>query len=260
MKYISKLAGKRVVIVGGTSGIGFGTAEACIEYGAIVTVASSQQAKIDKTIQRIKTSYPDAAERISGHVCDLSSPDLEANIKALLDFATANGEYKLDHVVSTAGDSYGLTTLADATAEKIQAHGQVRFVGSVLLAKVAMQYLNKSNTSSYTMTSGVKATKPSAGWSILAGWGAANEGLTRGLAIDMAPVRVNCVAPGAVDTELFDSFGEGRRQGIVDFYKSASLTRSVASPEDIAESYTYLMKDTFVTGTVLHSDGGHTLI
>lgn len=91
-------------MLGGTSGIGFCVAEASIESGATVIVASSRQANIDKTIERITASYPHCKSRLSGHLCDLASPDVEENLNTLLDFATNDGKDKLNHIVNTAGD------------------------------------------------------------------------------------------------------------------------------------------------------------
>jgi NAD(P)-dependent dehydrogenase (short-subunit alcohol dehydrogenase family) len=257
-KYTNKLQGKRVLVLGGTSGIGFCVAEACVEFGAIVTVASSREEKVNKTIERLTTSYPEAKDRISGHSCDLASPDVEANLTTLFEFATKDG--KLDHVVNTAGDSFGLIALKDATAEKIQKMGTVRFMGMLLMAKLCPQYMHQTSESSITSTGGVASAKPSAGWSAMAGWGAGKEGMTRGLAVDLKPIRVNCVAPGAILTELWDSFSGGNVQAIVDMYKSKTLLDKIGMPEDTAEAYLYMMRDTFITGTTLYTEGGYLLI
>lgn len=125
-KYSNKLEGKRVLVIGGTSGIGFCVAEACVEFGAIVTVASSTQEKVEKTIERLTTSYPEAKDRVSGFPCDLAGADVEGNLKAVFEFATKDG--KLDHLVNTAGDRFGQIAIADITAEKIQKMGQVRYM------------------------------------------------------------------------------------------------------------------------------------
>lgn len=125
-KYSNKLEGKRVLVIGGTSGIGFCVAEACVEFGAIVTVASSTQEKIDKTIERLTTSYPEAEDRVSGFPCDLAGTDVEGNLKALFEFTTKDG--KLDHLVNTAGDTFGQIKIADITAEIVQKLGQVRYM------------------------------------------------------------------------------------------------------------------------------------
>jgi len=259
IKYASKLQNKRVLVLGGTSGIGFCVAEASVESGAVVIVASSRQEKIDKAIERIKTAYPEKAYNISGTPCDLASPDVESSIKKLLEFATNGGKDKLDHIVNTAGDSFSLIKIQEATVENIEKHGKVRFVGAVMLAKLAPQYMHSSPASSISLTGGVNATKPNPGWSVSAGWGAAKEGLARGLAVDLKPIRVNSVAPGAIRTEMFEAVHKGRAEEIIEYYKAKTLTGTIGTPEDMAEAYLYLMKDQFITGVTLGSDGGFLL-
>jgi NAD(P)-dependent dehydrogenase (short-subunit alcohol dehydrogenase family) len=260
-KYTSKLHDKRVLVLGGTSGIGFAVAEASIESGAIVVISGSRQPKIDAAMERIKSSYPDCGTRLSGHACDLANTEtLEQNIEALLQFATYNGKEKLDHVVFTAGDSFKVNGLADMTVESINKLGTVRFVAAILLGKLLVpKYMASSAESSITLTGGVNSTKPGAGWSVMAGWGAATEGLSRGLAVDLKPIRVNCVAPGAVNTELMQSFSGDRLESVLKHFRDMTTTGTVARPEDLAETYLYCMKDHFVTGSVLHSNGGHLL-
>ncbi|EPS36246.1 hypothetical protein H072_10363 [Dactylellina haptotyla CBS 200.50] len=261
LKYINKLQDKRVLVLGGTSGIGFCVAEACVEHGARVIVASSRQTNIDKTIQRIQTSYPEAGDRISGKTCDLSGDDMEDQIKSLYDFATDNNTNKLDHVVNTAGDSFKLVKLADATYEDAMKMGKVRYFGGLFLAKHASTYMNVSAESSFTNTSGVNSEKPGENFSAIIGFATAKEGMTRGLAKDMKPIRVNCVSPGAVQTELFSQFGdEATVKSIVEKFKALTLTGTIGTPENLAESYLYCMKNYFVTGRTLQAEGGYLLI
>ena len=239
-KYSNKLTGKRILVIGGTSGIGFCVAEACVEFGAIVTVASSRQEKIDNTIKRLTTSYPDAKGRISGHVVDLASSDVEAVLTTLFNSATAEGEHKLDHIVNTAGDAL-----------------------SLMIAKLAPRYIHRSSASSITVTGGISSTKPLPGWSVQVGWGAGKEGMVRGLAVDLAPLRVNLVSPGAIDTEFFDRMAggdAGSKEKLVALYGSKNLLGKCGSPEDTAEAYLYVMRDTFVTGQVVRTEGGYLLV
>jgi NAD(P)-dependent dehydrogenase (short-subunit alcohol dehydrogenase family) len=235
-KYINKLQGKRVVVIGGTSGIGFATAEAAVEYGAIVVVASSKQDKVDRAVQRILREYPEAAgetNRIQGKTVDLGADDAEEQIEALFDFATDGGRHKLDHVVSTAGDLFRTSVLAEVTRADIEAPFKVRLGGTLLAAKVAMRYLAVSPQSSFTLTSGVSDTKPTVGWTVVAPLGAAQKGLTHALAHDMKPVRVNCVCPGAVQTELLEHFGAGKLEQMIQMYRSKTLTDTVGTPSDL---------------------------
>ena len=89
--------------------------------------------------------------------------------------------------------------------------------------------------------------------------GSAVRGLTHALANDMKPIRVNCVCPGAVKTELFDGFAGDRLQEVLDMYKAKTLTGSVGAPEDLAECYIMVMKNKFMTGQEISADGGYLL-
>jgi short-subunit dehydrogenase involved in D-alanine esterification of teichoic acids len=111
-KYTSKLHEKRVLIFGGTPGIGFGVAEASIESAVTVFISGSRQPKIDASIQRIKSSYPDCGTRISGYAYDLADTQiLEQNSEALLKVGTSGSKEKLDHT----SDRFTVKSLADAT-------------------------------------------------------------------------------------------------------------------------------------------------
>ena len=182
---------------------------------------------------------------------------METNIDSLLQAATTN--YKLDHIVFTAGDALKPIPIAEATVESVHATGTVRFMGKVMLAKLAPKYMFPGPNSSITLTGGTNSHKPVKGWAIIAAWGSGAEGLARGLAVDLAPIRVNLVSPGAVRTELFDSIPKERLDSILQGFAEASLVERVADPQDVAEAYIYAMKDRFVTGTIISTDGGRLL-
>lgn len=257
-KYTSKLQDTRVLVFGGTSGIGFCVAEAALEHGAYVCISGSKQAKLDRAVSRLQSTYPDAARKVSGHVCDLAhSESLEPNLNTILKFAAANS--KIDHVVYTAGDPVKVTPIAEATVETILQAGNVRFLGPLMLAKLAPQYLSAGPRSSITLTGGTMSQKPAKNWTVLAAWGSGVEGIARGLAVDLAPTRVNLVSPGAVHTELFDDIPKERLDGVLQSFREGTLIDKVGTPEDLAEAYLYSMKDHFVTEKVLESDGGRLL-
>ncbi|EXJ91809.1 hypothetical protein A1O3_00359 [Capronia epimyces CBS 606.96] len=256
-KYINKLNGKRVIVVGGTSGIGFATAEAAVEYGAIVVVASSTQSKIDNAVQRMRKSYPDVGDRIRGKAIDLVAANVEDQMTSLFDFATEGGKYSLDHVVYTAGDFFGPTPLSEVTGDKLAASMKLRVTGPLLMAKVAMKYLTLSPLSSFTITSGVMDSKPLPGWAVMAPVVSALKGLTHALAHDLKPIRVNCVCPGAVKTEAFAPLSEDQQTAVVELFKAKSLTNTVGTPQDLAECYLCCMNNAFMTGSELYADGGY---
>ena len=260
LKYTSKLAGKRVLVLGGTSGIGYGVAEAAIEHGAYVTVSSSNPEKVAAAVESLKSSYPPGTSGHTfhapvGHVCDLSQSDkVEENIDSLLKVAA--GDSKINHVAFTAGDMFKALPISEITVDDIRALGTVRFIGMIMLAKHLPRYMDLDPTNSFTLTGGVVTKKPRPGYAVLAAYGGAFEALARGLSLDLKPMRVNLVAPGAVSTPLFDSIPKDKLDEIVEVYKNATAVGQMGKIEDVAEAYIYLMKDPFVTGTVIDTNGG----
>lgn len=258
-KYLSKLANSRILVLGGTSGIGFCVAEAAVEHGAYVIVSGSRPEKLAKAIERLQNAYSDAKDRITGHTCDLSDiPKLEANLTSLLDAATTSG-HKIDHIAFTAGDALQIKPVSEIDVEYIQRTGAVRFFAPLMLAKLLPKYVTPGPTSSFTITGGVNGTKPSPTWTVVAAWSTAGEGLARGLAVDLAPMRVNVVSPGAVRTELFDGLPRDTLDAVIRKYNKETTVGHIGRPEDTAEAYIYAMKDRFVTGSSIESNGGNLL-
>lgn len=259
IKYSNKLAGARVLVIGGSSGIGYCVAEACLEFGASVIISSSQQSRIDSSIDKLLKTYPSAGGRIAGYPCDLSSHSVEANIEKLLEQCCGGGPNKLDHIVHTAGDPLAVLKLQDATLESIQQAAMVRFNSPLLLAKHAAKYLNPGPASSITLTTGSVSEKPIKGWSIVASYATGLHGMTRNLALDLAPVRVNLISPGPVLTPFWDGMPEEQRDTSLESVKDKCTTGEVGKPEDVAESYLYVMRDRNVSGSVIDTNGGSLL-
>ena len=260
VKYLNKLSGQRILLIGGTKGIGYGIAEASVEFGGNVFVASSKQESVDAAIKQLNDTYPEAKDRVSGGVINLRSTDVESDLKKLFDTVTNGGKNKLDHIVDTSGDGPDPLKLDSVTPEQLQRSMQLRYVGMTMIAKVSSQYLNKAYTSSFTVTSGALVYKPTPGRALTAGVGGAKEGLTRGLAVELAPIRVNLVSPGAIDTSLLRSFAPPDQfDALLKMFASGSLANRIGTVEDTAEIYTAIMKSGFVTGQVFHVEGGYLL-
>jgi NAD(P)-dependent dehydrogenase (short-subunit alcohol dehydrogenase family) len=256
-KFVNKLQGQRVVVFGGTSGIGFAVAEGAIEYGAIVLVSSSSPDKVANAVERLRTSYPEAIDRISGQVCDLADEaTIEASLEALFNKVTDNGANEVNHIVYTAGAPSGIGA-TEFNSEIVGKSQIVRVITPMVIAKKFIpRFMDISAQSSFSVTSGTGMFKPPAGWAIPAIGGNALNGAVLSLAVDSKPVRVNVVVPGAIDTELL-----GRHPAdIKETFKSKTLVGTLGKPEDTAEAYLYLMKDHFVTGSTIHTNGGYFLV
>ena len=160
----------------------------------------------------------------------------------------------------TADDTFQLPPLDQATVGTFTHAGLARFHGALMLAKVIRAYLVPFSSSSLTLTDGSKAIKPSPNWDTSASWTSAKKALTRGLAVDLAPIRINCVTPGIVDTAFVGKVTGDTREDFLGLAAQKTLTKAIGKPEDLAEAYLYLMRDRNVTGQVMHSNGGYFLV
>jgi len=218
-----------------------------------VTISSSNRSRVNGAVEALKKSYPSG--KVTGYACDLSKPSLEKDIEALFEQTG-----KLDHIVFTAGDKLATIPLQESTLESIQRAGQVRFFAPLLVAKVGSKFLNPGPQSSITLTSGGVAERPTPNWSIVASYASGLHGMTRNLALDLKPIRVNLVSPGAVDTELWKDLSAETKAGLFKGISEKSPTGKIGEPEDVAEAYLWLMKDSNATGVVAISDSGSKLV
>lgn len=265
MAHQNRLANTHVLVFGGTSGIGFAVANMSLSYGARVTISGSVQPKVDDKVEKLRSFYPNmTASNIVGIACDLSDTDnLEPNIKTLLDRATETGKKKIDHIAFTAGSLDGVPKVHDVTATSALDGLGMRFVAPAIIAKLLSTglYMPLSADSSFIVTGGTNTYRPMPGWAYVAARGSIASGLVRGLAVDMAPLRVNIVIPGAIQTELLQPMlNRMGAEGTEKMKKDNSLMKAFGQPEDIAEAYGYLMRDRFATGSFVTSDGGRLLV
>jgi len=237
------LEGKHVVIIGGSSGMGLATAAGAAAAGAKVTIASSGQGRLDAAL----AALPDGCE---GVVIDARSEASVAGVLARI------GE--LDHLVYTAGDSVTPRSLDEVPLDDARRLFDVRFWGAVTAVRHAAPRIRAGG--SVVLTSGTIAVRPSARAALMAAGAAAIEGLTRGLAVELAPVRVNAVRPGAVHTPMWDVAPEPQRTALLGALAERTVTKTVGDPGDIAAAHLYLMGNRFVTGSVLTVDGGAVLV
>jgi NAD(P)-dependent dehydrogenase (short-subunit alcohol dehydrogenase family) len=237
------LKDKRILILGGTSGIGLAVAQAAAAESAEVVVVSSNKAKVDAAIALLRP-------RCAGFVADLSS---EHAVAALFDEV---GPF--DHLAFTAGDTVWQRPLADIDMDDAKRFFDVRFWGSFAAAKHGAKLIRSGG--SIVLTSSTVPRRPPIGFSIGASISSAVEAFARALAVELAPVRVNVVAPGIVRTPLWDRLPKDQREAFFAMRGATLPVGKVGDPAEIAEAYLFLMRSTFTTGQTLVIDGGMLLI
>lgn len=253
---VNTLENQTVVILGGTSGIGYGVAKNIIESTkAKIVVASSNEKKVEQAVTSL-SNLDGGKGRVTGHTVNLDTSISDDSIKQFLDNV---GDF--NHLIYTAADPLYMIPIADISKSKGDKAFGIRYWSLLATIRLALPHMPKSPESSITITSGNVAFRPMKGWgATLSGVGCAVEGLTRGLAVDLSPIRVNCIAPGAVpETDVWSGMSEEQMAEIVEGLKKKSLTGRVGRVEDIAEGYVYLLKAKFTNGQTLLLDGGEYL-
>ncbi|QDY84759.1 SDR family oxidoreductase [Paenibacillus polymyxa] len=232
---------QKIVIIGGSSGIGLETAKQVISLGAEVVIASRSEDKLHKAKEML-------GPRATIYVLDTTD---EQQVKS---FFEKVGSY--DHLIVSAAETSGGSFLQSETtaARKLFEN---KFWGQYYAAKYGASQL--SNQGSITLFSGVVAYKPMIGSSALGAVNAAVSNLGQTLALELAPIRVNVVSPGIIDTPSRSKMPENTRNQFYNTVANKLPVNRVGLAEDVARGVLYLIENQFVTGTILHVDGGHIL-
>jgi NAD(P)-dependent dehydrogenase (short-subunit alcohol dehydrogenase family) len=228
------LAGKKVVVVGGSSGIGLSTAELAKREGADVMIASRSAAKLDPIAERLNAiAIP----------TDVTSDDSVASL-----FKAAG---PVDHVVVTAAQ---LRTGPFKTVpmEDVRFTLESKVWGAWRVARAAQFRPGGS----LTLVSGFLSIRPRPNSAIVAVANGALESLARALALELAPVRVNCVSPGIIDTPIRAAMPEDARKEMLAKTAASLPVGRVGLGEDIAQQILAFIRNGFATGSIVYLDGG----
>jgi NAD(P)-dependent dehydrogenase (short-subunit alcohol dehydrogenase family) len=227
------LRGTEVVIIGGSSGMGFATAKLAKEREATVTIVSRSREKLQRAAKKLGSTRT--------MVADIThEPDIQALFEDM---------ERVDHVfVSAARPLFG--RLLEAELETLRSDVDQRFWGAVYVVRHAAP---KMRQGSITFITGTLSSKPSPGAIVTSAMHSAVETLAKGLALDLAPVRVNAIAPGTIDTPAYSE--EGRRAAM-QWAKDNLPVKRMGTAEEVAQAALLLMTNHFITGEVLHVDGG----
>jgi len=234
---------KRVIIVGGSSGIGLAVAEKVALLGAEVVIVSSKAERVQEAIKSI-------GGEARGQAVDVSDE------KAVESFFTSLGAF--DHLVFTAGDSLQLHELADTNLKQARHAFELRYWSALATVKYGSPQIRKGG--SIVLTTGVAGRRPHRGWVIAASVCGTIEALTRALAIELAPIRVNAVCPGVVRTNLWQNMSSVEREQLFESVGKRLPVGRVGEAHDIAQAYLFLMQEGFSTGQTVVVDGGTVLV
>jgi NAD(P)-dependent dehydrogenase (short-subunit alcohol dehydrogenase family) len=233
-----QLAGKKVVVVGGSSGIGLATAELAKREGADVIIASRSAAKLDPIAERLNAIAIPA---------DVTSDDSVAGL------FRASGP--VDHVVVTAAQ---LRTgpFKTVAMEDVRSTMESKLWGAWRVARAAQFRPGGS----LTLVSGFLSVRPRPNSAIVAVANGALESLARALALELAPVRVNCVSPGIIDTPIRAAMPEEARRDMLAKTAASLPVGRVGLGDDIAQQILAFMRNGFATGSIVYLDGGALVI
>lgn len=226
------IQGKRVLVVGGTSGIGAAVARMAVSAGAEVTTASRRQGSLSGA----RHLRLDIADETQVHAC-------------------LSGEEPFDHVIVTAGGAKPGKFRGQGSEAGAQAF-ETKFWGAWRVAALAPLAADAS----ITFITGVFAERPAAGQVAASCANAALEALARALAVELGPIRVNAVSPGLVDTPMWHAMPEERRAAYFASVAEKLPARRICSDDDVAALVLACMTNRALTGAVLKIDGGYTLV
>lgn len=227
------LTDQKVLVLGGSSGIGFGVAQAARAAGAKVTIASRSAEKVEA-----------AADKLGCEGVTLDTGDAGA-------LETFFADRAFSHVFCSAA-STKVAAVRELPLEDAYGSFDSKFWGAYRLARAA----RIEEGGSLTLVSGFLSVRPKAGAAIQGAINAGLEGLTRGLALELAPVRVNCISPGLIKTEMYDTLEGDGRKAMFDGAAERLPAGRVGTPENIAVQALALMANPYMTGTTVFIDGG----
>ncbi len=231
------LKNKRILLIGGTSGIGLETARQAKELGSIITITGRDISHTKQIADELGidqfTSFDVANE--------------SAVRKGLSSFDA------LDHIFVSAGSLVGAGPLAITESSKIEMALKQRVMGAFYIIKAL---LPKMKEGSFIFTSGLYADRPTAGASAPASSLGAIESMVKALALELAPIRINAISPGLIDTPLLQNFLGGTREAVYADVASRLPSRRIGKAEDISKTALFLMENSFINGETIHVDGG----
>jgi NAD(P)-dependent dehydrogenase (short-subunit alcohol dehydrogenase family) len=234
------LVGQRVIIVGGSQGCGFAIAQKAAALGADVIILARDADRLLQAAQRIEGAVRTA-------VMDMTDEDAVRGVFAELD--------DIEHLV-VVGSSVASKPVISADLSTVRSSMDTKFWGACNVVRHA----RLTKTASVTLFSGVLSRRPMAGQAFISSANAAVEALGRTLAIELAPVRVNVIAPGVIDTPIFSMMTVIDRNNFFNSLRSRIPAGRPGLATEVADLAIHLFMNRYVTGAVLDIDGGYSVV
>jgi NAD(P)-dependent dehydrogenase (short-subunit alcohol dehydrogenase family) len=232
--------GQQVVIIGASAGIGEAAAKAFAARGAAVTITGRSKERLDQAAQRIGRP--------------VQAAELDATDRGALDafFATAG---TIDHLILAASPgAVGVGPIAALDEAALRRAFDGKFFAHVKAIQAALPHLRPDG--SVAIITAASARAAFAGTAGIAAANGALETMVAPLAVELAPLRVNAVSPGVIDTQWWNGMPDDQRQAYFDAVAAVTPVHRIGKPEDVAGAIVYLAGASFVTGTVLECTGG----
>jgi NAD(P)-dependent dehydrogenase (short-subunit alcohol dehydrogenase family) len=230
------------LILGGTSGVGLATARLLAASGATVHVAG----RGTERLREIAQTDP----QLVGHQVDATDRDAVERLARSLG--------RIDQLILAFSGSEGMGPIATLDLSMLRRAYDAKFWGYLTSIQAVLPHLAPEG--SITVLGAVSARAAMAGTAGIGSLNAAVEALVKPLAVELAPIRVNAVSPGVVDTPWWSGFPDGVRREFFAQTAAALPTGRIAGPEDIAEAVVFVARNANMTGTVIEADGGARLV
>jgi NAD(P)-dependent dehydrogenase (short-subunit alcohol dehydrogenase family) len=227
------------LVIGGTSGVGLAVARQLAGRGDAVHIAGRNPDRMHRARAAI-------GGEVQGHVLDAADPAAVAALAARIS--------PIDRLVITLAGSGGAGPLGDLPLSGLRQAFEEKYWPTVTALQASLAHLGEQG--SVTLVGAVTARAAMPGTAGIGSLNAAIEGLVRPLAAELAPIRVNAVSPGYIDTPWWDGFEPEQRSAFFEQAAAALPTKRIATAEDIAETIVLLATNPNLTGTVIETDGG----
>lgn len=232
------LESKRIIVIGGTSGIGYALAGILAGEKAIVTAIGRDAVKL----AALKKEWP-----------SVKGIGLDARDRKALDDLFRQ-EQAIDHLVLVLGGSKGGGLFRDLSLDELRIGFDEKFWPQLQAMQAALPYMQPGG--SITLITGIAATGRMPGSSGLAGINSPLESMVPILSKELKPLRVNAVSPGLIDTPWWDFLPAGAKdQFFRDFCSGVNLGRA-GRPEEVAETIRFVLETEYINGVVIGCHGG----